>query len=143
VGLDVFMRGLELRAIKSEAIMTPDFDGWGRVLQLFSPEDVGRKMSAAPRRTPGGGRRTERLGPSASAESDAKSGASPPGGVPDSKSPARKPTSMPVHPRILDRQMQTALGRHLRAMFDDVANEPVPDKFVQLLQDLENKEKQR
>lgn len=75
-------------------------------------------------------------------DADGKSGA-PPGGITDSNGSARKPTSMPVHPRILDRQMQTALGRHLRAMFDDLANEPVPDKFVQLLQDLENKEKQR
>lgn len=48
-----------------------------------------------------------------------------------------------VHPKILDRQMQSALGRHLRAVFDDVANAPVPDKFMKLLQELEDKEKQR
>lgn len=48
-----------------------------------------------------------------------------------------------LHPRIMDRHVQSELGRHLRAMFDDVATAPVPDKFVQLLQALEDKEKQR
>ena len=33
--------------------------------------------------------------------------------------------------------LQDHIGRQLRAMFDDVAQEPVPDRFLQLLKDLE------
>lgn len=57
--------------------------------------------------------------------------------------PAQPAQEGKVHPRIMDRHMQSELGRHLRAMFDDVASSPVPDKFLKLLQDLESKEKQR
>jgi anti-sigma factor NepR-like protein len=33
--------------------------------------------------------------------------------------------------------LQGHIGRQLRAMFDGVAHEPVPDRFLQLLKDLE------
>jgi len=33
--------------------------------------------------------------------------------------------------------LQDHIGRQLRAMFDDVAQEPVPPRFLQLLKDLE------
>ena len=33
--------------------------------------------------------------------------------------------------------LQDQIGRQLRAMFDGVAHEPVPDRFLQLLKDLE------
>lgn len=33
--------------------------------------------------------------------------------------------------------LQAHIGRHLRAVFDEVAREPVPDRFLQLLKDLE------
>jgi hypothetical protein len=33
--------------------------------------------------------------------------------------------------------LQDHIGRQLRAMFDDVAQEPVPARFLQLLKDLE------
>jgi hypothetical protein len=137
--------------------MTPDYDGWGRVLQLFSPEDAGRKIAAAPRRTSGSGRRSDRRAVPGSSEAgegktqtaepelDQNPPATAAGKDPNSDrdKDGSEPAALPVHPRILDRQMQAALGRHLRAMFDDLANEPVPDKFAQLLQDLENKEKHR
>jgi hypothetical protein len=32
------------------------------------------------------------------------------------------------------------LGRQLRAVYDDLANQPVPDRFVQLLNALESKQ---
>ena len=44
---------------------------------------------------------------------------------------------------ILDRSLQAQLGRQLRAIFSDVAEEPVPDRFVQLLDALEAREKGR
>jgi hypothetical protein len=34
-------------------------------------------------------------------------------------------------------ELQAHIGRHLRAVFDEVAREPVPDRFLQLLKELE------
>ena len=42
---------------------------------------------------------------------------------------------------MLDRSLQAQLGRQLRAIFSDVAQEPVPDRFVKLLEALEAREK--
>jgi hypothetical protein len=44
---------------------------------------------------------------------------------------------------MLDRSLQAQLGRQLRAIFSDVAQEPVPDRFIKLLEDLEAREKRR
>ena len=44
---------------------------------------------------------------------------------------------------MLDRSLQAQLGRQLRAIFSDVAQEPVPDRFVKLLEALETREKRR
>jgi len=44
---------------------------------------------------------------------------------------------------MLDRSLQAQLGRQLRAIFSDVAQEPVPDRFVRLLEALEAREKRR
>jgi hypothetical protein len=44
---------------------------------------------------------------------------------------------------MLDRSLQAQLGRQLRSIFSDIADEPVPDRFVKLLQALEAKEKRR
>lgn len=44
---------------------------------------------------------------------------------------------------MLDRTLQAQLGRQLRAIFSDVAQEPVPDRFVKLLEALEAREKRR
>jgi hypothetical protein len=38
---------------------------------------------------------------------------------------------------------QRALGRRLRAMFNEVTDEPLPDAFLNLLDELERKEKGR
>jgi hypothetical protein len=40
-------------------------------------------------------------------------------------------------PAGLDPRIQTEIGKHLRAVYDDVINEPVPDKFMKLLEELE------
>lgn len=43
---------------------------------------------------------------------------------------------------MLDRSVQGQIGRMLRDVFVDVAEEPVPERFVKLLEALEAKEKQ-
>ena len=44
---------------------------------------------------------------------------------------------------MLDRTQQAQLGNLLRAIFSDVAEEPVPDRFVKLLEALEAREKRQ
>ena len=36
--------------------------------------------------------------------------------------------------------MHEHIGRHLKVMFEDVANEPIPDKLRELLDKLERKQ---
>lgn len=43
-----------------------------------------------------------------------------------------------IEPRI-----QTEIGKHLRAIYDDVINEPVPSKFMELLEKLEQSTTQK
>ena len=55
---------------------------------------------------------------------------------------ARAPRSAAAGRRgILDRSLQAQLGNLLRAIFSDVAEEPVPERFVKLLEALEAREK--
>jgi hypothetical protein len=44
---------------------------------------------------------------------------------------------------MMDKRLQEQLGRQLRAIFADVAEEPVPERFIRLLEALEAKEKRR
>jgi hypothetical protein len=44
---------------------------------------------------------------------------------------------------MLDRSLQAQLGRQLRAIFSHIANEPVPERFLKLLEALEAREKRR
>ena len=37
----------------------------------------------------------------------------------------------------VDPRVQTEIGKHLRAIYDNVINEPVPDRFLELLAQLE------
>jgi Anti-sigma factor NepR len=37
----------------------------------------------------------------------------------------------------IDPRIQREIGKHLRAHYDDLVKEPVPDKFIELLQQLE------
>jgi len=37
-------------------------------------------------------------------------------------------------------EVENAIGRRLKAMYDDVLNEPVPDRFLDLLAKLDRKE---
>ena len=43
----------------------------------------------------------------------------------------------------VDPRVQTEIGKHLRAVYDDVINEPVPDRFLELLAQLERSTSQR
>jgi hypothetical protein len=65
--------------------------------------------------------------------------------------PERPPTmdsQRPPHDRkpprgMLDRSLQAQLGRQLRSIYSDIASEPVPERFVKLLEELEDREKRR
>lgn len=37
----------------------------------------------------------------------------------------------------IDPRIQREIGKHLRAHYDDLISEPVPDRFIELLQQLE------
>ena len=55
-----------------------------------------------------------------------------------------RPSDLYNAPRgMLDRSLQAQLGRQLRAIFSDVAQEPVPERFIKLLEALEAREKRR
>jgi hypothetical protein len=43
----------------------------------------------------------------------------------------------------LDRVIQERIGDHLRAMYDDLMQQPVPDRFVELLNRLEKRNEKR
>jgi hypothetical protein len=58
-----------------------------------------------------------------------------------SKMNMMRPPSDRDRPRgIVDRSLQAQLGRQLRSIYQDVADEPVPDRFIELLKMLEDKE---
>ena len=44
---------------------------------------------------------------------------------------------------MLDRSLQAQLGRQLRSIYSDIASEPVPERFIKLLEELEAREKRR
>ncbi len=43
----------------------------------------------------------------------------------------------------LDTRLQAQIGLKLKQMFDEVANAPVPDKFIDLLKQLDGQEKSK
>ncbi|MBS0535307.1 MAG: hypothetical protein JSR72_14715 [Proteobacteria bacterium] len=45
-----------------------------------------------------------------------------------------------VKPAKLGREVQARLGQQLRAVYDDVVSQGVPDRFVDLLKQLDNKD---
>jgi len=57
---------------------------------------------------------------------------------------SQRPSDEHKAPRgMLDRSLQAQLGRQLRSIFSDIASEPVPERFIKLLEELEAKEKRR
>ena len=64
-----------------------------------------------------------------------------PGGAPNKKGDKMQ-TRTGNHPSErtgphVDSRIQHEIGKHLRAHYDDIVNEPVPDKFMELLAKLE------
>ena len=55
----------------------------------------------------------------------------------------QQPLREPTGPGMLDRSLQAKLGSQLRAIYSDVASEPVPERFIRLLEELEAREKRR
>ena len=59
----------------------------------------------------------------------------------DRKPPKRKPTGRAVRtakPPRLDRDIQVRIGDKLRAMYDDVVDEGVPERFATLLRQFDD-----
>jgi hypothetical protein len=50
---------------------------------------------------------------------------------------AQVPPAAPTQGQSLEPDVQAHLGRQLRAVYDDMASQPVPDRFIQLLDALE------
>ena len=46
------------------------------------------------------------------------------------------PAAGPEQP-ALDRNVQGRLGSHLRAMYDELMQQPIPDRFIDLIAELE------
>lgn len=44
-----------------------------------------------------------------------------------------------TEPRPVSHDMQQFIGRQLRAVYDDVVQQPVPDRFLELMKQLDNK----
>jgi hypothetical protein len=53
--------------------------------------------------------------------------------------PGQGAGSEPAAPRAPAPAVEQLISRQLRAIFDEVVNEPVPDRFVKLLEELERK----
>ncbi len=53
----------------------------------------------------------------------------------------RRPESAVGEGEGLDPRLQAQIGQKLKAMFDEVAKAPIPDKFLELLDKLDSREK--
>ena len=76
-----------------------------------------------------------------------KSGSQGSGGARKNKGQKMR-TDTPGHSPLdssghLDMRVQTEIGKRLRAIYDDVINEPVPSKFMELLEKLERSTTQK
>ena len=43
----------------------------------------------------------------------------------------------------LDETAQALIGHHLKAVYSEIVEQPIPDQFLKLLEDLERKERER
>lgn len=58
---------------------------------------------------------------------------------PQDEDPARNDEAFENEP-VLDQRVQEAIGRSLKAHYDDLVQAPIPDRFLVLLAELEAKE---
>ena len=54
------------------------------------------------------------------------------------ETPATRTKKSDAKPAKLGREVQARLGQQLRAMYDDVLNQGVPDRFSDLIKQLDN-----
>lgn len=52
---------------------------------------------------------------------------------------SQSPAPVTFSPSPLAADLQSHIGRQLQAVYDEVLHEPVPDRFLKLLQELERK----
>ena len=52
--------------------------------------------------------------------------------------PARSRRRSPKHGAAVQSEAQDHIGRQLRAIYDDLLSQPVPDRFLELLQQLDD-----
>lgn len=71
-------------------------------------------------------------------ETSGRTGGGPSGG--GAKPAAGASTSPGREAAAFGSDLQSSIGRQLRSMYNDLLQEPVPDRFLQLLSDLEGKE---
>jgi hypothetical protein len=57
--------------------------------------------------------------------------------LPVQPEPSLAPPPPPLGDAALEPELQAFIGRQLQAFHDEVVNQPVPDRFIQLLRDLE------
>lgn len=55
----------------------------------------------------------------------------------DLKPPSNKPSSGTGKPGGLNAEIQSRIGHQLRAMYDDVVRQGVPDRFAELIRQLD------
>lgn len=48
-----------------------------------------------------------------------------------------QPVEGTTEPGLVTADMQAFIGRQLRAVYDDIAKQPVPDRFLELMQQLD------
>jgi hypothetical protein len=98
-----------------------------------------------------GGKGGQGVDERARSEEDPKDQAQIRDGTTNQSAPEPPPTmdsQRPPHDRkpprgMLDRSLQAQLGRQLRSIYSDIAGEPVPERFIKLLEELEAREKHR
>jgi hypothetical protein len=56
------------------------------------------------------------------------------------RNPAKQSSSSSGPPGVLGRDIQARIGDQLRAMHDDIVNQGVPDRFVDLLARLDRRD---
>jgi hypothetical protein len=78
-------------------------------------------------------------GPNASTQGP--TGTEPGGEQPTMDTNSSNGPSQPAPAPELDAKIQRHLGQKLKASYDDLIRQPVPDKFRELLEELERKEK--
>ncbi|ACL59269.1 NepR family anti-sigma factor [Methylobacterium nodulans] len=63
-------------------------------------------------------------------------------GMEGAQAPADHGISGDPHQPGLDRTTQGRIGSHLRAMYDELMQQPIPERFVDLLAELDRSRKQ-